>query len=164
MAWILFLLQSLLLFHIFLQDRANRQVYLLSYIALGVLLFVGSIRRDFYFFDLGVNLGIIATLSLSIYGFILFKERQIVNPFKNHIGIGDFLFVTCLGLGLAPFELVFFLTMGSISILVFYTLKSKLFNYKVSNIPLAGDLSLLLIVYTSLSLFEVINLEIGGGL
>lgn len=164
MAWILFFLQSLLLFHIFLQDRADRQVYLLSYIALGVLLFVGSIQREFYLFELGINLGIIATLSLSVYGFILLKERQIVNPFKNHIGVGDFLFVACLGLGLAPFELVFFLTMGSISILFFYTLKSKLFNYKVSTIPLAGDLSLLLIVYIGLSLFEIVNFKIGGGL
>ncbi len=84
------------------------------------------------------------------------KNSRIINPFKNQIGIGDLVFL----IGVTPLfsfrNYVLFFISGMFFALLMYTLFQK--RYVLTGIPLAGYLSLYIIVLMVPNMFINTNI------
>ncbi|WAC02707.1 hypothetical protein N7U66_03280 [Lacinutrix neustonica] len=95
-----------------------------------------------------------------IIGYFSVKEAQLINPFKKHMGWGDLIFL----IGVIPMftfrnYMLFFIT-GMIFTLTLYGIFYR--KYSQNTIPLAGYLSLYIIVLVISDLLFPINIFYGN--
>ena len=126
---------------IFIQDLKYRQIHiLLPILLLGIGLF-----QYFYmeqpFIDLIYSTAFLTTTLLGGYLYIIIKNRQVINPFKSIIGIGDiFYFIAILPFFSTKNYILYFITGMFFSLLGFLVLKA--FSNTIKTVPLAGLLAL----------------------
>lgn len=96
------------------------------------------------------NIGFILVqlILLSIYFSI--KHQQWINITKEHLGFGDILFFIPLSFLFSPFYFVVFFILSLILILSIILIKQVFFVKAEANIPLAGALSLTLLLFLGL--------------
>lgn len=127
------------------QDLKFRKIH----VALPVLIFMMAILKSIYSYgevnkDMDLIYGFIILNFFVIFIYLSIKEKRWVNPFKKHIGLGDFLFLLAIVplFNLRPY--IIFFIMGMVFSLVLYRIFRARSNY--NNIPLAGYFSILLLV------------------
>ncbi|MEP1490158.1 MAG: prepilin peptidase [Algibacter sp.] len=134
-----------ILVFVFFQDLKKRTIH----VALPVILFLLALVINYSSIDLKFNTMLynIVFITINILGLVLYfsyKNRGFINPIDTYIGLGDvvfFLAITPL-FNLKPF-ILFFVSGLLFSLLLHVSL--SLFK-QVKTIPLAGYLSLFLIV------------------
>jgi len=127
------------------QDLKFRRIH----VALPVLIFIIAILKSIYSYgevnrDMDLTYGFIILNFFVIFIYLSIKEKRWVNPFKKHIGLGDFLFLLAIVplFYLRPY--IIFFIMGMVFSLILYGVFRVRSNY--NNIPLAGYFSVLLLV------------------
>jgi Flp pilus assembly protein protease CpaA len=94
----------------------------------------------------GINFMLVAVNLLCVTLFISMKEKRITNILKNYLGLGDVLFFLVLTVVFSPFNFIFFY-LGSIFLTTLvYGVLQLISKEKQRLIPLAGVMSLLLLV------------------
>jgi hypothetical protein len=94
----------------------------------------------------GINFMLVAVNLLCVTLFISIKEKRFTNILKDYLGLGDVLFFLVLTVVFSPFNFIFFY-LGSILLTALIYGALILFNKeKKMLIPLAGIMSLILIV------------------
>lgn len=117
------------------------------------LLFVAGIANALYHIELfeftsyvGINLSIIILNLLGVTLFISLKEKKLKNIIDSYLGLGDVLFFLVLTTIFSPFNFILFF-IGSILITSIVYVGVILFKQqKQTLIPLAGAMSLLLVI------------------
>ena len=84
-----------ILFVLGIQDFRNREVHLLSLIFLIPLQFYYFTEKQLSFSlkQCVQNALILAVYVLTLVVYLMVKEKRVLNPFKKHMGFGDFLFL-----------------------------------------------------------------------
>ena len=130
---------------VFLQDLKKRTIH----ISLPIILFFLALVINYGSADLKFStiLYNIAFIILNILGLVLyfsFKNKRVLNPIDTYIGLGDIVFFLAITplFSLKPFILFF---VFGLLFSLFVHLGFMLFK-KVETIPLAGYLSLFLII------------------
>lgn len=140
---VLYILLTVVLIVLFFQDIKHRAI---DYI-LPILIFcIGLIINHFYFhkeFNWIYSLGFILVNMVAVTLYFSFKSKQLVNPLKDLIGVGDIVFF----IAITPFflfkEYILFFTLSLIfSLLIFFCVKQF---KRINTIPLAGYMSLFFI-------------------
>lgn len=153
---LLFSILTLLLGIVIFQDFKSKEI---SWVLIP-LLFIGFVvyalcKINFqelisYFF---INFLIVAINLLGVTVIISLKEQKITNILKSHLGLGDVLFFIIITLVFSPFNFVFFY-LGSILLITILSVFYLFFNKeKKTLIPLAGAMSLFLIVVLTIAEF-----------
>jgi len=128
-----------------LQDFKTREVYLISFLLLGVLLSAKSIfviMPDTELIQancavLGIIVSMVALYYMFRYG-LKFMEKL-----KSGIGLGDLLLVPVLVVCFSPFNFILFLIL-SLFVSLFFWAVSHTSNSKEATVPFAGIQTLLL--------------------
>lgn len=136
------------------QDLKERQVYLILFPLLGVLMglkhFLNSSLEPFLY-AIGINLLIIAFMMLTIY---LYSRLKLNQKLFKVFGIGDLLMFICISLAFSSLSfIIIFVASLIFSLLLHMVLRS------VKTVPLAGYMSLFLgVVYIGNELKFIENL------
>lgn len=156
---LLFLTIAIILFLVIItyQDFKERKISWLSIPAL-VLFFswyavidLGSWRD--YFLNVTFNLLFIAIQLSTLFIYFSIKAGKFTNLINSKIGIGDILFFVALTFAFTTVNFILFYV-GSLSIITISFLFAKLFFKNVSpQIPLAGAMAAILILWYLISLF-----------
>ena len=117
------------------------------------LLFIGFVAYALLSIDVyelltyfSINSYIVLSCLLGVTAIISFKEKKFTNILKNHLGLGDALFFLVLTVVFSPLNFLAFYV-GSIFISCLIYLSILLLNKnKQSTFPLAGGMSLMLMV------------------
>jgi len=117
------------------------------------LLFIVGIANALYNINLfeftsyvGINLSIIILNLLGVTLFVSLKEKKLKNIIDSYLGLGDVLFFLVLTTIFSPFNFILFF-IGSILITsIVYVAIILLNKQKQTLIPLAGAMSLLLVI------------------
>ncbi len=140
---ILFLIAVLII--VFYQDLKKRTIH----VFLPILVFIIGLIINFYSAHLMFDVIIYNSLfiAINIIGLVAYasiKEKKIINPLDSLIGLGDVVFFFAITplFNLKPFILFFIFGLLFTLLLHFVVLSFK----KVKTIPLAGYLSLFLIL------------------
>lgn len=146
------------------QDFKNREI---SWFLIPLLLIIGITNalisidyKDFLTYA-GINLAIVMLNLLGVTLFISLKEKKIKNIIDTYLGLGDILFFFVLTVLFSPFNFILFF-IGSILLTSLVYIIVMLFDkIKQPLIPLAGAMSLVLIValafqhfYPSLNFYQ----------
>jgi hypothetical protein len=142
---------------VFFQDLKSRTIHLALPIAIFLLsLFINYLSLDMSFDVISYNVVfiLINVIGLSIY--FSFKNKVLVNPIDTYIGLGDIIFFLALTplLHFKPFILFFVIGLFFSLLIHFVFLLFK----PVQTIPLAGYLSLFLIINIAAKSFFKINM------
>lgn len=131
------------------QDFKNKEI---SWFLIPLLLIVGTsnalLSIDFKEFltYVGINLSMVILNLLGVTLFISIKEKKIKNITDSYLGLGDILFFLVLTILFSPFNFIIFF-IGSILLTSLVYIIVMLFDKnKQPLIPLAGAMSLVLIV------------------
>jgi hypothetical protein len=92
-----------------------------------------------------LNLIVCGILLIGVFGYSFIKVKSVRNPVNRMLGLGDILFIISLTTVFAPINFIVFLISSFLISLIVHSIVSLLFNRR-GNIPLAGYLSLFLIV------------------
>jgi hypothetical protein len=140
------ILAFLLLMVVIVQDFRQRQISWvlipLLFIAFGVKAFslLGFAEAGFVFLK---NLGFLVIQFFALFVFYFLKERKSVSLINSKIGVGDVLFFIAMSL----LNFLFYYLIGIVSTLLGYLLV-RLFTRKSSpEVPLAGCLSFIMILF-----------------
>lgn len=127
------------------QDFKSREVYLVSFVLLSLLIAIRSIlviTPDAELIQTNCAiLGIIVSM-VALY-YILRYGLKFIERLKSGIGLGDILLIPVLLICFSSFNLILFLVL-SILISLLYWIVNQFTNSKESTIPLAGIQTLLL--------------------
>ncbi len=131
------------------QDFKSREIswFLIPLLIIGFI-FLGLQRIEItemltYF---GINFMIVVLNLLGVTLMVSLKEKKLTNILKSYLGLGDVLFFLVLTVVFSPFNFIFFY-IGSIFITAIIYGVIMLFNQQQKMlIPLAGAMSLLLII------------------
>ena len=99
-----------------------------------------------------INLAFLIMQGSVLFLYLSLKNGQVVNPFRNHIGTGDLLFVLAIIPLFPPFHFILFICISMSVTLLLHYLSGFLFsNYNRERIPLAGwmGLKMLLLLFIS---------------
>ena len=131
------------------QDFRNREI---SWFLIPLLLIVGisnallSIDFKEFLTYTGINLSMVILNLLGVTLIISIKEKKIKNIINSYLGLGDILFFLVLTILFSPFNFIIFF-MGSVLFTSLIYGGIILFNKnKQTLIPLAGAMSLMLII------------------
>lgn len=144
-----------ILIFIFLQDFRRRTIHIflpISLFLLSVIINYNSI--DLEFITIVYNIVFILINIIGLFFYFSLKNKKIVNPIDSYLGLGDVVFFIAITplFNLKPF-ILFFISGLLFSLLLHFGV--MLFK-KVKTIPLAGYLSLFLILnLVTKSLFKI---------
>ena len=145
---LLFILIGLLGIVVF-QDFKSREIswFLIPLLLIGFAVYgLQQIRMEEFATYFGINLMLVMLNLLCVTLFISLKEKKPTNILKHHLGLGDVLFFLVLTLVFSPFNFIFFY-LGSILLTALIYGGLIVFNKKKKVlVPLAGAMSLMLIV------------------
>ncbi|OFY93720.1 MAG: hypothetical protein A3K10_17265 [Bacteroidetes bacterium RIFCSPLOWO2_12_FULL_31_6] len=146
---ILFIILVLVLAVVVFQDFKSKAIswFLIPILIIGFvikgLLKIDTEELTTYF---GINFFIVLINLIGVTFLVSLKERKVINILKTHLGLGDVLFFLVLTLAFSPINFVVFY-LGSILLTTIIYGSIILFNKKKKTlIPLAGAMSLLLII------------------
>jgi hypothetical protein len=151
----IFLIPILLL--IFLQDLKKRTIHVgLPIVIFLLALLVNYISLDLNFSVIAYNVTFVLINIIGLTLYLSFKSKSFVNPIDTYIGLGDIVFFLALTplFNLKPFILFFIL--GLLFSLLMHV-AFMLFK-RIQTIPLAGYLSLFLILNILAENFFKINM------
>jgi hypothetical protein len=94
----------------------------------------------------GINFMLVAVNLLCVTLFISIKEKRLTNILKNYLGLGDVLFFLVLTVVFSPFNFIFFYLGSILLTTLIYGVLFLISKEKQRLIPLAGVMSLLLLV------------------
>lgn len=137
------ILLILVLLIILWQDIKYRQIHvLLPFIIFLVTLYNYTLIK-IPFLEILKNIAFLLLNFTIMTTYISIKNKQIINPFQNHIGLGDFVFFMAIcPLFLLYNYILFFICSLLFSIVVFFIFQKWMTQ---KNIPLAGFVSIFLI-------------------
>ncbi len=141
------ILLFLSLIFIFFQDYRDRQVYVFLFPLIGILgtyLFFLNSNLEYYFLSVCINLGIVLIVVLLNYLFAEFILKK--NLLKEALGLGDILFFIAFAFCFPTVTFINFFVFSILFTFVLHLALSKLVKDKNRNIPLAGYMSLFLLV------------------
>ena len=131
------------------QDFKSREIswFLIPLLVVGFVLYaLQQIGIDELLIYFGINFMIVALNLLGVTVMVSLKEKRLTNILKNYLGLGDVLFFLVLTVVFSPFNFLFFY-LGSIFITaIIYGTVMQFNQQKKMLIPLAGAMSLLLIL------------------
>jgi len=162
MNWAALLLITLSGFLIIRQDFSSREIswYLLPLMAFGmVLLNMPNIGLAEYMLLIISNV-IILVIILGVVGiYYCVKAKALYNFIDKKIGLGDLLFFMILCLGFSPINFVVFFLIGLLLTLIFHLINTAIRPQANVQIPLAGCLSILLIIISWMQYpFMILNM------
>jgi hypothetical protein len=100
----------------------------------------------------GINFLFILLQASVLLLYLSLKYRKLVNPFKEHIGLGDFLFVLAIIPAFAPFNYILFIILSMSAALVFHQVIGAVFHtYDKGKVPLAGLMGINMLVLLVIS-------------
>lgn len=148
-SFIIFILELVILFFIFLQDYKTRSVSLWVFISLAIL----GTANLFFADDIFIKLKLIGLFEafllvkliiLTIYFSI--KHNRIINISKDYLGLGDVLFWLLIPIIFPYFEVFVFYLVSLVIALLIHLLRMSIFK-KQESVPLAGYQAFCLIVF-----------------
>ncbi len=143
--WLPPLLAIILCFIILIQDFKDREITVLVAISLGLSLFLWRLNWKSYDDILMDWIYILFFLILQfglLFSYIQIRYGDGKNLFKKWMGLGDLLFLLCVGIAFGTFEFTFFFICSLISCILFFIIS----NGKAKTIPYAGIASLLIVM------------------
>lgn len=151
-----FILACVPLVGVIFQDFKSRQIYWFWPPLLFAVFFMESYQR-LSFNELLQNIGInslfivVNLLMVSLY--FSAKERKWINIFKQHFGWGDFLFLLAITPIFSPLNFVLFFVISLILIGLLHAILITFGQLVITTVPLAGWLSVLLVIALLLNAF-----------
>ena len=131
------------------QDFKSREIswFLIPLLIVGFVVYgLQRIATEEMITYFGINFMIVVLNLLGVTLIVSLKEKKLTNILKNYLGLGDVLFFLVLTVVFSPFNFIIFY-LGSIFITALIYGGIMLFNQqKKVLIPLAGAMSLLLII------------------
>ncbi len=133
------------------QDFKERAISWLTIPTLIILFSAGAVIestsfRD-YLMDVGINLTFVAIQMAILFIYFSLRAGKLTNLINTKIGIGDILFFIALTFAFSPVNFILFYV-GSLSIITISFLFMKLLFKNISpEIPLAGAMAALLIIW-----------------
>lgn len=131
------------------QDFSKRRISAILVLSVFLLLFLISektvnvadtLKFTFY------NAIFFAVQLVLIFLFYLVKRRQFVNVINTYLGFGDILLILAICPAFSPVNFILFYLLGLILTLIVYFGLSLLINHQGREIPLAGVLSIALVI------------------
>ena len=133
---------------IFYQDLRYRSVTWILFPLLCILLFCHSLLlfsfKDIFFDRILINILISAFTALGIISYFFLKRKKYKITLSEMIGWGDLLFFLAITPFFSPLSYCIFIILGSTISIVVKIIYDYISNEKSLNIPLAGNLALLL--------------------
>ncbi len=152
-----YVLLIILLFLVLYQDSKMRTLHVIIPVLVFVVsLLINYVSLDLEFKDILKNIGF---LLLNITGLTLYfslKRKAFSNPINRDIGLGDIVFFIAITPLFKLETFIVFFVIGLVFSLVLYTI--VLWFKKIETIPLAGYLSLYLVI--NLTIQNVFNINI----
>lgn len=151
------LILTVILVFVFLQDFRSRTIH----VVLPIVLFLLALVINYNSIDLELitiiyNISFILINIAGLFLYFSFKNKKFINPIDSYLGLGDVVFFIAITplFNLKPFILFFILGL-LFSLLLHFGI---MFFKKVKTIPLAGYLSLFLILNIATKSILKINL------
>lgn len=159
MFYLIITLLVIVLLLVFYQDYKRRTIHVI----LPILIFSINIVINYLFLDISVIDVVynIVFIAINIIGLVLYfsiKSKQLVNPIDSSIGIGDIVFLVAITPLFNLKSFVLFFILGLMFSLIVHFIYSVF--KKTKNIPLAGYLSIFLILYLFVKNIIKINIAI----
>lgn len=117
------------------------------------LLFVGFLTKAFLTIEFtelltyfGINLTLVTINLLGVTMIISLKEKKLTNILNSHLGLGDVLFFLVITVVFSPINFVAFYLGSILTITLIYGAVILANKNKKTLVPLAGAMSLLLII------------------
>ncbi|MBN2520428.1 MAG: hypothetical protein JXB17_07990 [Bacteroidales bacterium] len=162
MIYIQFTLSAIVLLIIAFQDFKFRAVSWFLF----PLLFVFYIFRGLYYIDMfefiinfGINILFIILQLGVVFSYFAIKKGKIFETFKKAIGLGDILFFVIICLNFSLINLILYQIFSLLLILLYFGILRMTKILKKKLIPLAGSMSVTLLVSTGLhDILKVIDL------
>ena len=126
---------------IMFQDLRYRAVYWICFPILAGLLFYDKQRyigMQDTLIDAGYNSVFFGLQLLLLWIYFFMKQQEPVNIFKQHLGLGDVLFLLAVGFYFSPLNYVLFYIVSLTLVLVYALVQLYLFKRRKLQIPLAG--------------------------
>ncbi|MGH1387341.1 prepilin peptidase [Kordia sp.] len=139
-----------------IQDFKHRAIhaYLLVVIAI-ISILINYIEPLLSLYEIGKSITFLSCTSIGFMIYQTIKNKHLKNPIDTSIGLGDILFFVAITPLFQIHNYVLFFILGLfLSILLFMIVQKKRAD---TTIPLAGYLSLFLIVCFGLKLFNIVN-------
>ena len=139
----------LLLAVVLFQDLKERQIsWLLIPLLLGFFgiqgLYQLSVNEFVHFTFLNIGFVVIQLFILTIYMSI--KNRRFVNIINSYLGLGDVSFFVAIAAAFSPINFIAFYIIGLLFTLLFFVALKKVIKTNLTEIPLAGALSAMMMV------------------
>ncbi|NBG64763.1 hypothetical protein [Acidiluteibacter ferrifornacis] len=151
-----FILACVPLFGVIFQDFKSRQIYWFWPPLLFLLFFVQSVQEASSI-EIVKNVAIstlfvvVNLMIVSLY--FSLKEKKWINIFKQHFGLGDFLFFLAITPVFSPLNFVLFFVISLILIGLLHAILITFGQLAITTVPLAGWLSVLLVIALLLNAF-----------
>jgi hypothetical protein len=97
-------------------------------------------------FDSMINVSFVGIQLVLLTLYICIKNKRIVNPINSYLGSGDILLFLALTLGFSPLNFLTFYISSILLSLVFFLVWKIITKSKEQEVPLAGILSISLII------------------
>ncbi|OEK09145.1 hypothetical protein A8C32_10445 [Flavivirga aquatica] len=147
---------AVLLFIVY-QDVTRRRIHVvLPVCVFGLSLFVNYSSKELTFINVGYNIGFVMVNVLGLVLYYSIKSKNLINPVDRFIGLGDIVFFIAITPLFNLKEFILFFIIGLFFSLLVHIIM-VLFK-KRKTIPLAGYLSLFLIVNVVITYVFQINI------
>lgn len=141
------------------QDFTFRRIHVVLPIVIFCLAIAVTLKKDmFSVTNLYYSISFLVLNFAVITVYFSVKNKKLINPFKSHIGLGDLLFLLAvIPLFIFRTYILFFIFGMFFCLLLFFTFNKK---WKHKTIPLAGCLSLFIIILFGINQISGYNLFI----
>lgn len=155
MTYILMIIISVAFAIMVIQDVKHRHIHVILPIVVIVLAFVLNQDRLIWL-DFIQTLVFIGVNFIGITAYFSLKRKEIINPFKAYIGLGDLLFLIAVT-PMFSFRnyILFFITGMLFSLMLFLAIKH---TQKYQTVPLAGFLSIYMLILIGSNLFTTTHI------
>ncbi len=147
---------NILLVLIILQDLKYRAIHFTLPIGVFIVSIINSLDSIFLIDDIIQSSVFLITTILGLVAYVSIKKQKIINPINKSIGLGDILFFIAIIPMLSSRSYILFFISGMLfSIITHLIIK---FFRELETIPLAGLLSLYLLILGVINIFTSNNL------
>ena len=151
---ILFLIAILLV--VFSQDLRKRTIHIVLPIVIFLFgLFINYLSQDLSFEVIAYNMVFVVINLLGLFIYFSLKSKKFINPIDTHIGLGDIVFLFALTPLFQLKGFILFFILGLLFSLLTHIV--LMFFKQTKTIPLAGYISLFLILNLTTKYFFKIN-------
>ena len=119
------------------------------------IVFYMSVEPKQLIISFGINIGFLIMNSLLLVAYFSLKKGTLTNPLDKYIGLGDLFFYVGISVMFSPVNFLVFFTLSLLITLLSYSLLINLSLTKNKQIPLAGFVSILVLV------FQIVNIRFG---